>query len=195
MIHSFPLSSEEHKEDLQASSVINLWHTITNGDFSLVLKNATTQALEVVLFENQDDALKKKLAKNNEAKMGTLTEMEIKGTSRSSLEEKLDSLDNHVTRRSNSRKGRCSWHRNVPGGPLWQAVRMSTASWPETHRRIMGIFVDCGPIKSGVKNLFGGVVGTVMSPGGSPYGQAVEGCDIFLARNTSPDHLICTGFE
>ncbi|GJZ83964.1 hypothetical protein Tco_0649137 [Tanacetum coccineum] len=44
-------------------------HIIINGDFSPVVKNMTTQALEVVPFENQDDALKKKLAKNNEAKM------------------------------------------------------------------------------------------------------------------------------
>ncbi|GJW69870.1 hypothetical protein Tco_0126787 [Tanacetum coccineum] len=46
----------------------DLWHIIINGDFPPVVKKATTQALEVVPFENQDDTLKKKLAKNNEVK-------------------------------------------------------------------------------------------------------------------------------
>ncbi|GJW21522.1 zf-CCHC domain-containing protein [Tanacetum coccineum] len=39
-----------------------------NGDFPSVAKNEVTQILEVP-FEQQDDNLKKKLAKNNEAKM------------------------------------------------------------------------------------------------------------------------------
>ncbi|GJS55158.1 zf-CCHC domain-containing protein [Tanacetum coccineum] len=40
-----------------------------NGDFPPLAKNEVTQILEVVPFEQQDDDLKKKLAKNNEAKM------------------------------------------------------------------------------------------------------------------------------
>ncbi|GJX77565.1 zf-CCHC domain-containing protein [Tanacetum coccineum] len=40
-----------------------------NGDFPPVAKNEVTQVLEVVPFEEQSDNLKKKLAKNNEAKM------------------------------------------------------------------------------------------------------------------------------
>ncbi|GJT52143.1 retrovirus-related pol polyprotein from transposon TNT 1-94 [Tanacetum coccineum] len=48
---------------------LDLWHIILNGDFPPVAKNEVTQILEVVPFEQQDDDLKRKLAKNNEAKM------------------------------------------------------------------------------------------------------------------------------
>ncbi|GJZ66846.1 hypothetical protein Tco_0630086 [Tanacetum coccineum] len=48
---------------------LDLWHIILNGDFPPVAKNEVTQILEVVPFEQQDDDLKKKLAKNNKAKM------------------------------------------------------------------------------------------------------------------------------
>ncbi|GJT88914.1 zf-CCHC domain-containing protein [Tanacetum coccineum] len=48
---------------------LDLWHIILNGDFPPLAKNEVTQILEVVPFEQQDDDLKKKLAKNNEAKM------------------------------------------------------------------------------------------------------------------------------
>ncbi|GJV34713.1 retrovirus-related pol polyprotein from transposon TNT 1-94 [Tanacetum coccineum] len=44
-------------------------HIILNGNFSPVARNKETQVLETVPFEQQDDDLKKKLAKNNEAKM------------------------------------------------------------------------------------------------------------------------------
>ncbi|GJV31136.1 hypothetical protein Tco_1391536 [Tanacetum coccineum] len=47
----------------------NIWNIIINVDFPPVAKNVTTQVLEVVPFEKQDDDLKRKLAKNNEAKM------------------------------------------------------------------------------------------------------------------------------
>ncbi|GKE23073.1 hypothetical protein Tco_1434585 [Tanacetum coccineum] len=40
-----------------------------NGDFPSVAKNKVTKVLEVVPFEEQTDDLKRKLAKNNEAKM------------------------------------------------------------------------------------------------------------------------------
>ncbi|GJS45220.1 hypothetical protein Tco_0595341 [Tanacetum coccineum] len=40
-----------------------------NGDFPPVAKNEVTKVLEVVLFEEQTDDLKRKLAKNNEVKM------------------------------------------------------------------------------------------------------------------------------
>ncbi|GJQ99404.1 hypothetical protein Tco_0522389 [Tanacetum coccineum] len=46
-----------------------LWHIILNGDFSPVARNDVTQILEVFPFEEQSDNLKKKFAKNNEAKM------------------------------------------------------------------------------------------------------------------------------
>ncbi|GJW23361.1 DUF4219 domain-containing protein [Tanacetum coccineum] len=48
---------------------LDLWHIILNGDFPPLAKNEVTQILEVVPFEEQSDDLKKKLAKNNEAKM------------------------------------------------------------------------------------------------------------------------------
>ncbi|GJW75240.1 zf-CCHC domain-containing protein [Tanacetum coccineum] len=48
---------------------LDLWHIIWNGDFPPLAKNKVTQILEVVPFEEQSDDLKKKLAKNNEAKM------------------------------------------------------------------------------------------------------------------------------
>ncbi|GJZ10078.1 hypothetical protein Tco_0544837 [Tanacetum coccineum] len=48
---------------------LDLWHIILNGDFPPVAKNEVTQILEVVPFEEQSYDLKKKLAKNNEAKM------------------------------------------------------------------------------------------------------------------------------
>ncbi|GJT67234.1 hypothetical protein Tco_1018714 [Tanacetum coccineum] len=48
---------------------LNLWHIILNGDFPPVANNEVTQILEVVPFEEQSEDLKKKLAKNNEAKM------------------------------------------------------------------------------------------------------------------------------
>ncbi|GKD29199.1 zf-CCHC domain-containing protein [Tanacetum coccineum] len=47
----------------------DLWHIILNGDFPPVARNKETQVLEMVPFEQQDDHLKKKLAKTNEAKM------------------------------------------------------------------------------------------------------------------------------
>ncbi|GJZ75017.1 zf-CCHC domain-containing protein [Tanacetum coccineum] len=48
---------------------LDLWHIILNDDFQPVAKNEVTYVLEVVPFEEQSDDLKKKLAKNNEAKM------------------------------------------------------------------------------------------------------------------------------
>ncbi|GKA45803.1 hypothetical protein Tco_0738599 [Tanacetum coccineum] len=48
---------------------LDLWHIILNGDFPPVARNKETQILEMVPFEQQDDDLKKKLAKNNKAKM------------------------------------------------------------------------------------------------------------------------------
>ncbi|GJS08331.1 zf-CCHC domain-containing protein [Tanacetum coccineum] len=50
----------------------DLWHVITNGDFQPTQQNPETKVDEVIPFEKQSDELKKKLAKNNEAKMKTL---------------------------------------------------------------------------------------------------------------------------
>ncbi|GJS05745.1 hypothetical protein Tco_0322253 [Tanacetum coccineum] len=50
------------------SKDLDLWHVITNGDFQPIIQNPETK-LERFPFEKQTDDLKKRLAKNNEAKM------------------------------------------------------------------------------------------------------------------------------
>ncbi|GJW24194.1 zf-CCHC domain-containing protein, partial [Tanacetum coccineum] len=51
------------------SKDLDLWHVITYGDFSSIQNNPKTKKDEIVPFDKQNDDLKKKLAKNNEAKM------------------------------------------------------------------------------------------------------------------------------
>nr|GEX29823.1 DUF4219 domain-containing protein/UBN2 domain-containing protein [Tanacetum cinerariifolium] len=51
------------------SKDLDLWHVITNGDFQPIQKNPKTKLDEVIPFEKQSDDLKRRLAKNNEAKM------------------------------------------------------------------------------------------------------------------------------
>ncbi|GKC77028.1 zf-CCHC domain-containing protein, partial [Tanacetum coccineum] len=51
------------------SKDLDLWHVITNGDFQPIQQNPETKLDEIIPFEKQSDDLKKKLAKNNEAKM------------------------------------------------------------------------------------------------------------------------------
>ncbi|GJX28793.1 zf-CCHC domain-containing protein [Tanacetum coccineum] len=51
------------------SKDLDLWHIITDGDFKPIVQNPETKLDEVVPFVKQNDELKKKLAKNNEAKM------------------------------------------------------------------------------------------------------------------------------
>ncbi|GJS82540.1 zf-CCHC domain-containing protein [Tanacetum coccineum] len=51
------------------SKDLDLWHVITDGDFLPIKYNFETKKDEIVPFHKQDDDLKKKLAKNNEAKM------------------------------------------------------------------------------------------------------------------------------
>ncbi|GJT62328.1 zf-CCHC domain-containing protein [Tanacetum coccineum] len=48
---------------------LDLWHIITYGDFPPIQNNPKTKKDEIVPFDKQNDDLKKKLAKNNEAKM------------------------------------------------------------------------------------------------------------------------------
>ncbi|GKE47151.1 hypothetical protein Tco_1478409 [Tanacetum coccineum] len=50
------------------SKDLDLWHVITNGYFQPIQNNSKTKLDEVILFEKRDD-LKKRLAKNNKAKM------------------------------------------------------------------------------------------------------------------------------
>ncbi|GKC64053.1 hypothetical protein Tco_1096651, partial [Tanacetum coccineum] len=47
----------------------DLWHVITEGDFLPIQNHPKTKLDEVVPFEKQNDDLKKRLEKNNEAKM------------------------------------------------------------------------------------------------------------------------------
>ncbi|GJW91633.1 hypothetical protein Tco_0169186 [Tanacetum coccineum] len=51
------------------SKDLDIWHVITDGDFPPIQNNPETKKDEVVPFHKQNDDLKKKLAKNNEAKM------------------------------------------------------------------------------------------------------------------------------
>ncbi|GJT97701.1 hypothetical protein Tco_1093219 [Tanacetum coccineum] len=51
------------------SKDLDLWHVITYGDFSPFQNNPETKKDEIAPFDKQNDDLKKKLAKNNEAKM------------------------------------------------------------------------------------------------------------------------------
>nr|GEV30259.1 DUF4219 domain-containing protein/UBN2 domain-containing protein [Tanacetum cinerariifolium] len=51
------------------SKNLDLWHVITDGDFPPIQNNPETKKNEVVPFHKQNDNLKKKLAKNNEAKL------------------------------------------------------------------------------------------------------------------------------
>nr|GEW53507.1 zf-CCHC domain-containing protein/DUF4219 domain-containing protein/UBN2 domain-containing protein [Tanacetum cinerariifolium] len=51
------------------SKDLHLWHVITIGDFQPIVQNSKTKLDEVNSFEKQTDDLKKRLAKNNEAKM------------------------------------------------------------------------------------------------------------------------------
>ncbi|GKB26355.1 hypothetical protein Tco_0865756, partial [Tanacetum coccineum] len=51
------------------SKDLDLWHVITKGDFQPIEQNPETKLDEVIPFEKQSDDLKKRLAKNNEAKM------------------------------------------------------------------------------------------------------------------------------
>ncbi|GJU50947.1 hypothetical protein Tco_1220502 [Tanacetum coccineum] len=51
------------------SKDLDLWHVIPNSDFQPTQQNSETKLDEVIPFEKQSDDLKKRLAKNNEAKM------------------------------------------------------------------------------------------------------------------------------
>ncbi|GJV30403.1 copia protein [Tanacetum coccineum] len=60
---------ENRFETYVKSKDLDLWHVITSGDFPPIQNNPETKKDEVVPFHKQNDDLKKKLAKNNEAKM------------------------------------------------------------------------------------------------------------------------------
>ncbi|GKB67281.1 hypothetical protein Tco_0928693 [Tanacetum coccineum] len=54
------------------SKDLDLWHIITYADFPPIQNNPETKKDEIVPFEKQSDDLKKRLAKNNKAKVDTL---------------------------------------------------------------------------------------------------------------------------
>ncbi|GJT14123.1 retrovirus-related pol polyprotein from transposon TNT 1-94 [Tanacetum coccineum] len=54
------------------SKDLDLWHVITDGDFPSIQNNPETKKDEVVPFHKQNDDIKKKLAKNNEAKVESI---------------------------------------------------------------------------------------------------------------------------
>ncbi|GJS58322.1 retrovirus-related pol polyprotein from transposon TNT 1-94 [Tanacetum coccineum] len=60
------------------SKDLDLWHVITNGDFQAIIQNSETKLNEVVPFEKQSDELKRRLVKNNEAKIVIYNALPIK---------------------------------------------------------------------------------------------------------------------
>nr|GEW29915.1 hypothetical protein [Tanacetum cinerariifolium] len=50
------------------------------------------------------------------------------------------------------------------------------------------------PKEACIKDLFGGVIGTIVSPGGSTV-ASFENVKSFLARNTTPNDLVITDLE
>ncbi|GKF17420.1 hypothetical protein Tco_0062338 [Tanacetum coccineum] len=58
------------------SKDLDLWHVIINGDFQPIQNNPKTKLDEVVPFEKQSDDLKKRPAKNNDAKMFVISKDE-----------------------------------------------------------------------------------------------------------------------
>ncbi|GJR42790.1 hypothetical protein Tco_1310893 [Tanacetum coccineum] len=66
--HSF-IYWKNRFETYVKSKDLDLWHVITNGDFQPIEQNSETKLDEVIPFEKQSDELKRRIAKNNEAKM------------------------------------------------------------------------------------------------------------------------------
>ncbi|GJT87688.1 retrovirus-related pol polyprotein from transposon TNT 1-94 [Tanacetum coccineum] len=60
---------KERFETYVKSKDLDLWHVITISDFQPIQQNPETKLDEVTPFEKQSDDLKKRLVKNNEAKM------------------------------------------------------------------------------------------------------------------------------
>ncbi|GKD27534.1 zf-CCHC domain-containing protein [Tanacetum coccineum] len=61
--------SKNRFETYIKSKDLDLWRVITNGDFQPIQQNPKTKLDEVIPFEKQSDDLRKRLVKNNEAKM------------------------------------------------------------------------------------------------------------------------------
>ncbi|GJV49843.1 hypothetical protein Tco_1440055 [Tanacetum coccineum] len=74
------------------SKDLDLWHVITNDDFQPIRQNSKTKLDEVIPFEKQIDDLKKRLAKNNEAKMVIYNALSRKEYERIFMYESIDSV-------------------------------------------------------------------------------------------------------
>ncbi|GJT22162.1 hypothetical protein Tco_0892099 [Tanacetum coccineum] len=64
-----PLFKSDEFQTYVKSKDLDLWHVITFGDFHPIQNNPETKKDEIIPYHKQNDNLKKKLAKNNEAKM------------------------------------------------------------------------------------------------------------------------------
>ncbi|GJU15210.1 retrovirus-related pol polyprotein from transposon TNT 1-94 [Tanacetum coccineum] len=82
------ISWKNRFETYVKSKDIDLWHAITNGDFQPIEQNLETKLDEVIPFEKQSDELKRRLAKNNKAKM-------LKDLTSLSLDELIGNLKVH----------------------------------------------------------------------------------------------------
>ncbi|GJX25159.1 hypothetical protein Tco_0231455 [Tanacetum coccineum] len=83
------------------SKDLDLWHVITNGDFQPIEQNSKTKLDEVIPFEKQSDDLKKRLAKNNEAKMviyNAFLRKEYERFFMCNTEKNLENIVNHPPR-------------------------------------------------------------------------------------------------
>ncbi|GKF10910.1 alpha/beta hydrolases superfamily protein, partial [Tanacetum coccineum] len=76
------------------SKDLDLWHVITHCDFKPIENNPLTKQDEIVPFEKQSDDLKRRLDKNNEAKMVTTID-ELKDLTSLSLNELFGNLKVH----------------------------------------------------------------------------------------------------
>ncbi|GJT02849.1 hypothetical protein Tco_0824018 [Tanacetum coccineum] len=71
---------EESREECDSESTYktHLWHVIIYGDFPPIQNNPKTKKDDTVPFDKQSDDLKKKLAKNNEAKIVIYNALSLK---------------------------------------------------------------------------------------------------------------------
>ncbi|GJR59366.1 hypothetical protein Tco_1501528 [Tanacetum coccineum] len=70
---------------------LDLWYAITKGDFPPIQNNSETKQDEVVPFKKKNDDLKKRLVKNNEAKMVIYNTLPRKEYERFFMYESIDS--------------------------------------------------------------------------------------------------------
>ncbi|GJX85048.1 hypothetical protein Tco_0335822 [Tanacetum coccineum] len=73
-----PMDGDNLFKTYVKSKDLDLWHVITYGDFPPIQNNPETKKDEIVPFDIQNDDLKKKLAKHNEAKMDTSSKWRAK---------------------------------------------------------------------------------------------------------------------